>query len=86
MFRKPILNCLPAPVPELLEPEMGLDRGISTPIQRIQSSRRKCARAVAMGWERDFCQAVIITLATRLPWRVSRHSAYAVVLATDAAS
>src|SRR5690554_459129 len=41
----------------------------------IQSSRRKCARAVAMGWERDFCQAVIITLATRLPWRVRRHSA-----------
>ncbi len=35
--------------------------------EQNQSSNKKCARAVAIGWERDFCQAVIITLATRLP-------------------
>ncbi len=44
-------------------------------LERDQSSRRKWARAVAIGWARDFCQAVIMTLATRLPWRVKRHSA-----------
>src|SRR5680860_1615107 len=40
-----------------------------------QSSSRKCALAVEIGLERDFCQAVIITFATRLPCRVSWHSA-----------